>query len=798
MKRSFQKLENPSDSPDLHSAREPSPLASKKSRRPDSSSQSHLINGNPSSTRNGSRTSIGAKEKERLTASIISTNKRREPVNLDRLLNGDGNHHPTNLPTDTSDLEVEARDPRDEAAAPPFQSRPASPYTSNPPIDFDGLSWPSLGTRERLEATPGEADARLAKIQGAVTTILECLGEDPTREGLRGTPERYAKAMLFFTKGYEENVRDLVNGAVFHEDHDELVIVKDIEMHIGYIPNRRVLGISKFARLAEMFSRRLQVQERLTKQVALAIAEVLKPQGVAVVMESSHLCMLDGTMSTPRSAVLGVRHGTSSESDTESSNELLSDDDQANSGHQEFPRNESVPTVPNDSNSPDLEGPSPKIPAIVFSPRKGNLHNRRTSKHINKINPVLAGSNPGYDISSNPPGVFNRLLHHPELALETVSHLDVDTLLSLYAISKPFHHLANSRFTSMIKAHARIRCPESADVFRPRCYKTLCQRDPARRPNNTKAAQQPPVQMARDVPSFRWLKMILYREDVVDDIVALLEREGLMLLAATTKTIKKMWFVMDIPTNLKRAAVMHSRQFWTDADLYLATLFIIKIDMLLLDPVRTNGHLGMRKMLFGQRSLGTLNRVLKREELRNSYELMKMIVQWNWVPSPVERRARKPIFGVPYARIGQMQYEGWGANPGVIFNQVDRLVYMESFRRRLDMPAHFEDMVLYGFVDKRTGEDIWTVEQKEMMRVKEEREMLKAERKARVARGEAVEGEEEESESGSSAWMSDYSDGEDENGIGEGVEETESEDSDSDDEEDHEDGNDDQARESQT
>lgn len=87
-----------------------------------------------------------------------------------------------------------------------------------------------LGTRERLEATPEQADQRLMKLQGAVKTILECLGEDPEREGLRGTPERYAKAMLFFTKGYEENVRDLVNGAVFHEDHDELVIVKDIEV----------------------------------------------------------------------------------------------------------------------------------------------------------------------------------------------------------------------------------------------------------------------------------------------------------------------------------------------------------------------------------------------------------------------------------------------------------------------------------------------------------------------------------------------------------------------------------------
>ncbi|KAI5800056.1 hypothetical protein EDC01DRAFT_612982 [Geopyxis carbonaria] len=208
----------------------------------------------------------------------------------------------------------------------PQISRPTTPYTMNPPVDFDGLSWPSLGTKARLEATPDEANARLDKLSGAIRTILECIGEDPDREGLRDTPKRYAKAMLYFTKGYEENLKQIVNNAVFEEDHDELVIVKDIEifsmcehhlvpftgkMHIGYIPNRKVLGLSKFARIAEMFARRLQLQERLTKQVAMAVEEILQPRGVAVVMESSHLCMVmrgvgKTTASTTTSSMLGV------------------------------------------------------------------------------------------------------------------------------------------------------------------------------------------------------------------------------------------------------------------------------------------------------------------------------------------------------------------------------------------------------------------------------------------------------------------------------------------------------------
>ena len=128
-----------------------------------------------------------------------------------------------------------ARDLRDDApATPAAEPGSQSPFiTANPTVDFDGLSWPSAGTLERLRErdNPEEAKARLAKLSGAVRTILECIGEDPDREGLHGTPERYAKAMMFFTKGYEENLRDIVNNAVFKEDHDELVIVRDIEVY---------------------------------------------------------------------------------------------------------------------------------------------------------------------------------------------------------------------------------------------------------------------------------------------------------------------------------------------------------------------------------------------------------------------------------------------------------------------------------------------------------------------------------------------------------------------------------------
>ncbi|PVU98279.1 hypothetical protein BB559_001697 [Furculomyces boomerangus] len=187
------------------------------------------------------------------------------------------------------------------------------------PIEPDGLSWPAAGTRTRANESSEERENRVERMKGAIETILECIGEDPNRKGIVKTPERYAKALLFFTTGYEQSITDVLNEALFEEDHEEMVIVKDIltfslcEHHlvpfqnkiaIGYIPNRNVLGLSKLARLAEMFSRRLQVQERLTKQIAIALNDVLKPQGVAVLVESSHQCMSMRGVQKPESKTI--------------------------------------------------------------------------------------------------------------------------------------------------------------------------------------------------------------------------------------------------------------------------------------------------------------------------------------------------------------------------------------------------------------------------------------------------------------------------------------------------------------
>jgi GTP cyclohydrolase IA len=164
--------------------------------------------------------------------------------------------------------------------------------------------------------------------QDLYTELITRLGEDPNREGLLKTPERTEQAMSFLTKGYQEDADKILRGALFEVDYDEMVIVRDIEVfslcehhmlpffgkvHVAYIPKGKVIGLSKIPRLVEVFARRLQVQERLTRQIADAIQDAIDPQGVGVVIEARHLCMMMRGVekqhsSTVTSAMVGVFH----------------------------------------------------------------------------------------------------------------------------------------------------------------------------------------------------------------------------------------------------------------------------------------------------------------------------------------------------------------------------------------------------------------------------------------------------------------------------------------------------------
>ena len=144
-------------------------------------------------------------------------------------------------------------------------------------------------------------------MENTIRRLLAELGEDPDREGLRETPRRVAKSLEFLTSGYRANIDDVINGALFSVEYNEMVIVRDIDfyslcehhllpffgrVHVAYIPDGRIVGLSKLPRMVELFARRLQVQERLTTDIAGAIDTVLRPRGVAVVIEAIHLCMM--------------------------------------------------------------------------------------------------------------------------------------------------------------------------------------------------------------------------------------------------------------------------------------------------------------------------------------------------------------------------------------------------------------------------------------------------------------------------------------------------------------------------
>ncbi len=178
----------------------------------------------------------------------------------------------------------------------------------------------------------------MSQIDALITGILKEIGEDPNREGLMRTPERYRKTLEFLTRGYREDPHKILNGAMFEESYNEMLLVKDIDFyslcehhllpffgvaHVAYVPDGRIVGLSKVARLVEVYSRRLQVQERLTQQIASELQQVLKPRGVAVVLEAQHLCMMMRGVQKQNSYAISSAMLGEFESDPKTRSELM-------------------------------------------------------------------------------------------------------------------------------------------------------------------------------------------------------------------------------------------------------------------------------------------------------------------------------------------------------------------------------------------------------------------------------------------------------------------------------------------
>ena len=201
--------------------------------------------------------------------------------------------------------------------------------------------------------------------------------------------------------------------------------------------------------------------------------------------------------------------------------------------------------------------------------------------------------------------------------------------------------------------------------------------------------------------------MVTFRSQCIAEILALLAIEGHRLPKAMEEVLGKMWFTVDIPSNANRIGLLHNKKYWSDRDLFVATMFFIKLDMRFMDPVDGDGHGGpaLRKLLLGQRSLSAVWQALKRTGLKTKLDLLRMWIRYSYEPAEADKGL--PIFGIPPEEIGKLQLEGWGKGKDKLL-RIDELVMREGIRRRLNLQRQYMDMMIWGYIDQNTYEDIPT------------------------------------------------------------------------------------------
>lgn len=241
--------------------------------------------------------------------------------------------------------------------------------------------------------------------------------------------------------------------------------------------------------------------------------------------------------------------------------------------------------------------------------------------------------------------------------------------------------MVNTCKSAIVLTQAMRYAPIAASTFPFRCYRSLCNEDPRVDLDVTRG--QP-----RLIPSFRWLRMIHYRHQTAQKIVRLLNEEGLYLPREQGESVvKKIWFLMDIPDNQRRLAIIRNPELWTAADLFYACLFFMRIDMRCTDPLVPIAHANIRRMLMAQPSLTMTCLVLERKFLLDKHEAMQTYMRWKHIPVDGQQRN---VFGVPRHELGLVQYEGYGKHGSrVKLQRPDELVLKECVRREMQMETAF-------------------------------------------------------------------------------------------------------------
>jgi hypothetical protein len=306
---------------------------------------------------------------------------------------------------------------------------------------------------------------------------------------------------------------------------------------------------------------------------------------------------------------------------------------------------------------------------------------------------------------------FSDLANFPELIIELAKHLKMEDHISLYAISKDFHQILNESLSYCMRGYAEHNAPESAKVFVFTFYDSLCVLDPVGRPHPIKS------NTVRKVPGLRWLQMVIYREKTVRDILACMARQGHRMPKGMSLSLKKLWLLMEIATTACRSLFIHSK-FFTNWDIYHIQMFIVKLDMRFNDPIDGSGDTTLRKLFLGQRSLTPLCKLLKRTAYTDVTEVIKMGIRYAYDIQPEHRGM--PMWGIPPQEIGIGHLEGWGVGK-VHLRRPDELVVMEAVRRSLGLKDHIMVMVLWGYVDPITGQDIKVTDEEKYMSDDEEK-----------------------------------------------------------------------------